>query len=176
VPPTGDPTSSGPGDAAGGHGAFGLWSDLHTWQQRATSDGCPVCQTIRATGQPEDTLVALQASWVTAPRQAPLPGYVCLVARRHVIEPYDLPGSEQQAFFADAMRAARAVAQVVRPVRVNYEIHGNSIPHLHLHLYPRHPGDPFIGGPIDLRRLPFTRSHRQLAALRDAIQAAAPNR
>jgi hypothetical protein len=67
-------------------------------------------------------------SW--SPRQAPLPGYVCLVARRHVIEPYDLPGAEQQAFFADAMRAARAVAQVVRPVRVNYEIHGKRQPGL----------------------------------------------
>ncbi len=172
---TNDPTSTGD-PAAGGRSAFGLWSDLRTWQRYATPDGCPVCQSIRSTGQPEDTLVALEASWVTAPAQAPLPGYVCLIARRHVIEPYDLPGAEQQAFFDDAMRTARAVAEVVRPVRVNYEIHGNSIPHLHLHIYPRHADDPFIGGAIDLRNLPFTRSHQQLTALRDAIQAATPDR
>jgi diadenosine tetraphosphate (Ap4A) HIT family hydrolase len=157
-------------------GAFGLWADLRAWQQRATPDGCPICQSIRAAGQPPDTLVALEASWVTAPRRAPLPGYVCLVARRHVIEPYQLPQPEQRAFFVETMATARAVAELLRPVRVNYEIHGNSIPHLHLHLYPRHAGDPFVGGPIDLRHLPFTRSDQQLAALRDAIHTACAHR
>jgi len=70
------------------------------------------------------------------------------------------------------MGTARAVAELVRAVRVNYEIHGNSIPHLHLHIYPRHAGDPFVGGAIALRLLPFTRSDEQLAALGDAIRAA----
>lgn len=27
-------------------------------------------------------------------------------------------------------------------------VHGNSIPHLHMHFFPRYPGDPFEGGPI----------------------------
>jgi len=167
-------TNTNDRDAAdtAGHGAFGLWSDLRTYRQRTTPEGCPICQSIRADGQPDDTLVALEASWVTAPRRAPLPGYVCLVARRHVIEPYELSQPEQQAFFAEAMGTARAVAELVRPVRVNYEIHGNSIPHLHLHVYPRHAGDPFVGGPIDLRNLPVSRSDEQLVALRDAIRAA----
>jgi len=34
-------------------------------------------------------------------------------------------------------------------VKLNYEIHGNEIPHLHVHLFPRYRGDPFEGGPID---------------------------
>lgn len=161
---------------AGYQGAFGLWADLGAWQRRATSDGCPICQSIRTTGQPPDALVALGASWVTAPRRAPLPGYVCLVARRHVIEPYQLPEPEQQAFFAETLATARAVAELLRPVRVSYELHGNSIPHLHLHLYPRHAGDPFVGGPIDPRRRPFTRSDQELAALRDAILTARAGR
>jgi len=165
-------TSTNDDSTAGSGDAFGLWSDLRTWRQRATPEGCPICQSVNSDGQPEDSLVALDASWVTAPRRAPLPGYVCLVARRHVIEPYQLPEPEQRAFFAEAMGTARAVAELVRPVRVNYEIHGNSIPHLHLHIYPRHAGDPFVGGPIDLRHLPFTRSDEQLAALGDAIRAA----
>lgn len=159
-------------DGAGHEGAFGLWADLRAWRQRASPDGCPICRSIRSAGQPPDTLVALQASWVTAPRRAPLPGYVCLVARRHVVEPYQLPEREQRAFFAEAMTTARAVAELVRPVRVNYELHGNSIPHLHLHIYPRHAGDPFVGGPIDPCHQPVTRSDAQLAALREVIRAA----
>ena len=31
----------------------------------------------------------------------------------------------------------------------NYEIHGNTVPHLHIHLYPRTIGDPFPGQAID---------------------------
>ena len=41
---------------------------------------------------------------------------------------------------------------------MNYEIHGNSIPHLHLHLYPRFPGDPFEGRPIAMDAPAFTRT------------------
>ena len=33
----------------------------------------------------------------------------------------------------------------------NVEIHGNTIPHLHTHIFPRYPGDPFEGKPIDPR-------------------------
>jgi hypothetical protein len=55
--------------------------NLRTWHRYATPDGCPICQSIRSTGQPEDTLIALEASWATAPTQAPLPGYVCLMGR-----------------------------------------------------------------------------------------------
>jgi diadenosine tetraphosphate (Ap4A) HIT family hydrolase len=32
---------------------------------------------------------------------------------------------------------------------MNYEIHGNTIPHLHVHLFLRYKGDPFEGGPIN---------------------------
>jgi diadenosine tetraphosphate (Ap4A) HIT family hydrolase len=39
-------------------------------------------------------------------------------------------------------------------VKVNYEIHGNTVPHLHAHVYARFRGDRFIGGPIDNRLEP----------------------
>jgi len=34
-------------------------------------------------------------------------------------------------------------------VKINYEIHGNSIPHLHMHFFPRYRGDQFEGGSIN---------------------------
>lgn len=36
-------------------------------------------------------------------------------------------------------------------VKSNYEIHGNSMPHLHAHLFPRYLDDPFPSAPIDYR-------------------------
>ena len=72
-------------------------------------------------------------------------------------------------FWQEAMTAARAVASVVNPVKMNYEIHGNTVPHLHLHLFPRQANDPFIGGPIDPNRASFERSELDLQCLRVAV-------
>lgn len=51
----------------------------------------------------------------------------------------------------DVQRAAKAVQEITNAVKLNYEIHGNTIPHLHLHLFPRYVGDPFENQPINPR-------------------------
>lgn len=76
-------------------------------------------------------------------------GYVCLVSRRHVVELHDLSELEAQAFMRDAQRVSRAVARGTGAVKMNYEIHGNTLPHLHMHFYPRYPADMFEGVPIN---------------------------
>lgn len=65
---------------------------------------CPVC----ARGYPLDVLAEFPTTWVTGGIQAPLPGYACVVAKRHVVEPFELGETERIAFWEDAMRAARA--------------------------------------------------------------------
>lgn len=52
------------------------------------------------------------------------------------------------AFMRDARRVSKSIAQVTGAVKINYEVHGNSIPHLHMHFFPRYVGDQFEGGPI----------------------------
>jgi diadenosine tetraphosphate (Ap4A) HIT family hydrolase len=68
------------------------------------------------------------------------------------------------------MLVAEAVSSVVSPIKMNYEVHGNTLPHLHLHLFPRQIDDPFVGGPIDPRRGSVTRSADEIHALASAIQ------
>lgn len=46
---------------------------------------------------------------------------------------------------------AEVVQKITGAVKLNYEIHGNTIPHLHVHLLPRYKGDPFEDGPINPR-------------------------
>jgi diadenosine tetraphosphate (Ap4A) HIT family hydrolase len=143
------------------------WTDPEVWAERLTPEGCPFCAT-----EPWSAHVDLQASRALIPEEAVLPGYVLVVSKRHVIEPYELPPDESARFWADSMRAAAAVATVVRPVKVNYEIHGNTIPHLHLHVFPRFRGDPFERSPIDPHAVtPTRRSPEQIEALRRAIAA-----
>lgn len=108
---------------------------------------CVICRQ-RA---PKDLLVELEASWVTVNEDAPMRGYACLVFRRHAVELHDLTETEGAAFMRDIRRLSAALQKVTDAAKLNYEVHGNTVPHLHMHFYPRYPGDAFEGGPIDPR-------------------------
>ena len=49
----------------------------------------------------------------------------------------------------DVRKVSAAISSVTDAVKMNYEIHGNSIPHLHMHFFPRYRGDQFEGQPIN---------------------------
>ncbi len=70
------------------------------------------------------------------------------------------------------MAVARALKAEVDSRNVNYEIHGNTVPHLHLHLYPRFEGDPFVGRPIDGSSQRYERTADDLNRLGNAIASA----
>ncbi len=130
---------------------------------------CPICRR----GRPRDVVAILRAAWVSAPPRAALPGYVAVVAKRHVVEPFELPPSSGVAFWRDVMLVAKALADLFSAIKMNYEIHGNTIPHLHVHLYPRYQADPFAGRPIDSREASFVRSKAERSRIGRAIRRAA---
>jgi diadenosine tetraphosphate (Ap4A) HIT family hydrolase len=146
-----------------------LWSeDRDRWERLRTRAGCPWCQ---GPGPPEAEVIAqTDTCWVTAPVEATLPGYVCVSTKAHVVEPYELDADGVAAFFGDAMAAARGVARLMRPAKMNYEIHGNTIPHLHMHLFPRAANDPYVGFVITSRVF-FRRTPEQIGALARAVRA-----
>jgi diadenosine tetraphosphate (Ap4A) HIT family hydrolase len=145
-----------------------VWDDAARWEALKAPGSCPIC----TRGAPLDVIADLDATWVTAGIEAPLPGYSCVVSKQHVVEPFQLPASELTAFWKEAMLVARALCDLFEPTKMNYEIHGNTIPHLHMHLFPRFRGDPYVGGPIDPRVGSFTRSPDDLGRLREALAAA----
>jgi diadenosine tetraphosphate (Ap4A) HIT family hydrolase len=100
-------------------------------------------------------------------------GYICLVSQIHAVELHDLSDDEAGAFARDARNASRALASVTGAVKINYEIHGNSVPHLHMHLFPRYRGDQFEGTSINPRAAiqPVYR-HREFEQIRDSLVAA----
>jgi diadenosine tetraphosphate (Ap4A) HIT family hydrolase len=49
----------------------------------------------------------------------------------------------------DAQLISMALATITGAVKLHYEIHGNSLPHLHMHFFPRYLGDQFEGQPIN---------------------------
>lgn len=107
------------------------------------------------------------------PEAAPVRGYACLVARTHVVELHDLDEDNAQAFMRDARRVSRALSRVTGAVKLNYEIHGNTLPHLHMHFFPRYVGDVFEGKPIDPRAVVGpTYKSGEFAALRAQLSHA----
>ncbi len=145
--------------------AGSAWDDPARWEELKRPSACPIC----LAGSPKDVLCEWRATWVTAGPDAPLPGYACVVSKLHVVEPFELPADDLASFWDEAMFAARVLKRLFRPTKLNYEIHGNTIPHLHLHLLPRYAGDPYVGGPIDFRQSGFSRTQVDLERMRKAF-------
>ena len=124
-----------------------LWNDHDRWSALCSSATCPIC--LRR--EPMDVVAKLEGSWVTMQEAAPVPGYVCLVSQTHAVDLHDLPEAAAFLFMRDARKVSMALASVTRAVKMNYEIHGNSTPHLHMHFFPRYRGDQFEGQPINPR-------------------------
>ena len=75
---------------------------------------------------------------------ARFPGRCILVFDSHVEDVLELSPDEAGAYLADTRIAALAIQSAVHPVRMNYAILGNAVPHLHIHLIPRLRGDPVL--------------------------------
>ena len=123
------------------------WSDPERWARMRRGSDCPICRA----GAPRDIVAELEVSWVTAGADDPIRGYTCLVFRRHAVELHDLTELEGAAFMRAIRKLSSVLAVTTDAVKLNYEVHGNSIPHLHMHFFPRYAGDAFEGGPIDVR-------------------------
>ncbi len=134
-----------------------------------TEEGiCPLC-----VGRPDDVIVELDAAWIVAPRRAPLPGYVGVVARSHAGEPFELGGLERRRFWNEILIAAMALRDASGAMAITYEIDGQTRPHVSAHVYARFPGDPFTGRPIDADALLIERSSDEIERLATAISEAA---
>jgi len=128
------------------------WSDPAKWRAYVSEQGCPVCN--QQPGQRpagERDHAALSVSRLIADRITCMKGQCCLVLKAHAVELHELAEADAMDFMHDIRRVSRALQAVTGAVKINYEIHGNTIPHLHLHLWPRQIGDRFEGAPIDWR-------------------------
>ena len=94
---------------------------------------CPICER----GAPLGVIAEHPYTWLTSRADPPSPGYVCVVNKRHVVEPFELEGAERAAFWDDILDAAARIQRALGSRKVNYEIHGNTIAHLHAHVFQR---------------------------------------
>jgi diadenosine tetraphosphate (Ap4A) HIT family hydrolase len=128
------------------------WMPRERWDALVRGDGCPLCEECRSAEEVNEygyTVANLRLSRLRlAANQFP-PGYCVLICTQHVREPYHLTREEQALFFGDMMCAAQAIERVFSPEKMNFQLLGNLVPHLHAHIVPRYYGDPAPGRPLD---------------------------
>ena len=122
------------------------------WDALLSSESCPVCDLIQ-TAKAEDAygivVVDLSFSRLFLAKNQFVTGYCVMMCRKHVIEPYELTAEERSMFFDDLAVAGRGLQAAFRADKMNYNILGNVIPHLHVHILPRYFTDSAPNRPID---------------------------
>ena len=146
------------------------------WAGLVSGARCPMCRSPRSDEDGYGVRIRATEHTDAVLQRAPVQrGYTLVIWRgRHVVEPYELTPDEAAAYWHDVLAVARALAEHHRPLKMNYETLGNSVPHLHTHLVPRYvedpaPGRPFPLGPHDPSAVPLDAD--QLRADAAAIRA-----
>ena len=133
---------------------------------------CPMCE--RVGGEGDLHIAGLPTARAYLNEDQFFPGWVFVVLRRHASELYELSAEERAAHIEDVSRVAGALAAVYRPVKMNYELLGNQVPHIHWHLVPRLSGDPDPQWPVwrtvhEPRLLQPAERTERIAAIRRAL-------
>lgn len=100
----------------------------------------------------------------------------CLVTlREHHTELFRLTPAMRTAFLEDVSRVAEAIFRTLHPIKINYELLGNLVPHMHWHIIPRFREDGVYPRPIWVsqvpwKTLPVTERDGLIAALRRSLR------
>jgi len=100
------------------------------------------------------------------------PGWTIVVFQRHVTELFHLAPTERFQLIEEVNLVAKILSETYQANKINYELLGNQLPHIHWHLVPRLADDPAPREPVwcvPHEPIVLTRSARQEAIDRLAI-------
>ena len=93
-------------------------------------------------------IIELKQSYVILNRDQFFPGYTLLFTRVHVTELFHLECEVRAELIEEVSRVAAALYTAFLPDKINYELLGNMVPHMHWHLVPRFAAEPLWPRPI----------------------------
>ncbi len=70
------------------------------------------------------------------------PGWTVVVFKRHATELFHLAPTERIQLMEEVSRIAKVLGEIFDAHKVNYELLGNQLPHIHWHVIPRLKNDP----------------------------------
>jgi diadenosine tetraphosphate (Ap4A) HIT family hydrolase len=98
--------------------------------------------------EPELRIAELAHTYVLLNRDQFFPGYCFVVSKDHVTELFHLDRETRMAVVEEVAAVADALYNLFNPAKINYELLGNMVPHMHWHLVPRFVTDPLWPRPI----------------------------
>jgi diadenosine tetraphosphate (Ap4A) HIT family hydrolase len=107
---------------------------------------CPMCR--RWNAESDLRIIDLPHSYVTLNRDQYFPGYTLLFTKSHVTELFHLDRAVRTALMEEVSLVAAALYTAYTPDKINYELLGNMVPHIHWHIVPRFSSDPLWPRPI----------------------------
>lgn len=82
-------------------------------------------------------IIELPHSYVILNRDQYFPGYTLLFTKYHVTELFHLEPDVRSSLMGEVSAVAEALHAVYKPAKINYELLGNMVPHIHWHIIPR---------------------------------------
>jgi diadenosine tetraphosphate (Ap4A) HIT family hydrolase len=107
---------------------------------------CPMCS--RWDDYADLQITELEHSFVALNRDQFFPGYTLLFTKQHVTELFHLDRTVRSGLMEEVSAVAGALFSVFKPEKINYELLGNMVPHIHWHLVPRFSDEPLWPRPI----------------------------
>ena len=152
------------------------WMPRDEWDALVRGDDCPLCAEVAGVAPANEygyTIADLAMSRLRLAANQWVPGYCVLICHKHAREPFELSPEDRALFFEDMLHAAAVLEALYGAVKMNYQILGNAVPHVHAHIVARYYGDPAPSRPIDPGAttvlLAPEEYARQAAAIRDAL-------
>ena len=104
---------------------------------------CLICERIRLiqAGKNPYFVVELETGYVVLCDYQLFKGYTLFLAKQHKRELRELNVKRRMEFLREMSLVAEAVFRAFKPAKLNYELLGNSEPHLHWHIIPRYRDD-----------------------------------
>ncbi len=82
------------------------------------------------------------------PQTPAIYGYAIFVSKDHKFELHELAPDRKAKFMNEMSLVAEAVALAFKPKKLNYEMLGNLVPHMHWHIIPRYGIEPLPTAPL----------------------------
>lgn len=93
-------------------------------------------------------VIELETGYVVLGDHQLFKGYTLFLAKQHKRELHELGTKHRSEFLREMSVVAEAVFRTFKPKKLNYELLGNSEPHLHWHIIPRYRKDLKTQSPI----------------------------
>jgi diadenosine tetraphosphate (Ap4A) HIT family hydrolase len=105
---------------------------------------CLICERIELIRRNENPyfVVELETGYVVLGDHQFFRGYTLFLCRECKGELHELDPGFRRKFLEEMAMVAEAVFRAFKPVKLNYELLGNTERHMHWHIFPRHADDP----------------------------------